>query len=61
MNTHPQIEITLYDNRHSYKSERQKNAKWLQAAMPAIMQTQKMTIDVLYLGPLEQVVALCLS
>jgi len=61
MNKHPLIEITVYANRHSYKSERQKDARWLQTMMPLIMETQVMIADELYLAPLRHAVSLCLS
>ena len=61
MNKHPLIEITVYANRHSYKSERQKDARWLQTMMPLIMETQVMITDELYLAPLRHAVSLCLS
>ena len=61
MNKHPQVEITVYAHRHSYKSERQKDAKWLQAMMPLIMETQVMVTDELYLAPLRHAMSLCLS
>ena len=61
MNTHPQIEITVYENRHYYKSERRRSIKWLQTTMPAVMQTQKMVADELYLALMGQAIMLCLS
>jgi hypothetical protein len=61
MNKYPQIEITVYANRHSYKSERQKDARWLHMIMPLIMETQVMITDELYIAPLRQAVSLCLS
>ena len=61
MKAHPQIEITVYENRHSYKTERQKNVQWLQAMMPVIMKTQKMIADELFIAPLGQAICLCLS
>jgi hypothetical protein len=60
MNKHPQIEITVYVNRHSYKSERQKDVKWLQTMIPVIMGTQ-MVSDDLYIAPLGQAISICLS
>ena len=61
MNKHPQIEITVYERRHGYKNQRQKNVKWLQAMIPVIMKTQTMITDELYLAALGQGVSLCLS
>ena len=61
MNKHPQIEVTVYINRYSYKNERQKNVRWLQTIMPLIMETQVMITDELYIAPLRQAVSLCLS
>jgi hypothetical protein len=61
MNKHPQIEVTVYANRYSYKNERQKNERWLQTVMPVIMKTQVMITDELYLAPLRHAVSLCLS
>lgn len=61
MKAHPQIEITVYQNGHSYTRERQRNINWLQVMIPVIMKTQKMVTDNLYIAPLGQAISLCLS
>ena len=61
MNKYPQVEITVYANRHSYKNEKQKDVKWLHLMMPLIMATQVMITDELYIAPLRHAVSLCLS
>jgi hypothetical protein len=61
MKKYPQIEITVYETRQGYKSETQRNVKWLQAMIPMIMKTQIMITDDLFIAPLGQAVSLCLS